>query len=63
MSGEQESEPESEANFYTSESQAQQSVPVHVCACTYTQIPEAAGWGKLYFQEYKKLLASNPAEL
>lgn len=43
MSGEQESEPENEANFYTSESQAQQSVPVHVCACTYAQIPEAAG--------------------
>lgn len=36
---------ENEANFYTSESQAQQNAPVHVWAWTYTPILKK-GMGK-----------------
>lgn len=39
---------ENEAKFYVSESQAQQKVPVHVRAWTYTPIPKKA-WGKMVF--------------
>lgn len=38
---------ENEANFYTSESQAQQKVPVLVWAWTYTPIKK--GMGKIVF--------------
>lgn len=53
MSEEHESKTENEANFHTLESQAQQSVTVHVCVCTYRKVPKEGGWGKRYFQEYE----------
>lgn len=39
---------ENEANFYTSESQTQQKVPVHVWAWTYIPIHKK-GTGKMIF--------------
>lgn len=41
-----ESKIENEVNFYTSKSQAQQSVLEHVCVCVYTHKYPEGGWGK-----------------
>lgn len=45
---------ENEANFYTSESQAEQNVPLHVWAWTYTPISKK-GTGKMILSRIQKI--------
>lgn len=49
---------ENEANFYTSESQAEQNVPLHVWAWTYTPISKK-GTGKMILSRIQKITKKN----